>query len=1230
MRRPIAWLAFLALAVLALLAGRLLLQSPDQVRAQTTMTIGGDAANTIPENLHVVLVLNVYFVTGADPAYTFTWSLEGVDATHFGLTLGVGDSSATSIVHDQPFDYEVPDDDDGNNIYHMTLKAVNDTTSESATLPITVEVTNVNEAPTISESDASYTIDEKTPTSMVIATFTASDEDADTVLTWTLGGPDAEDFAIVDGELRFKNVPDFEMPFGSSNGYVLSVTVTDDGATPLSASTRVFLVWVANVNEPGKVEFEGAASEGQQLTATVTDEDGLRDIPNVQWQWARGSAAAGPFTDFSGATSIGSVTSSSYTLAADDVAQYIKATAVYGDGHSPGNVFDKSESAVSGQVAAGMTISGDTANTTPENLDTAILNDYSVTDADESHTFTWSLEGVDATHFIHGTGHSSTSLIAHGKRFDYEDPDDDDGNNIYHMTLKAVNNTTSESATLPITVEVTNVNERPFFTNTLIGQGSFHEDRDPAVVAVEYAAADPDAGTTFAWTLEGDDGHFFTITEKSGSNTQAELRFGASPDFEMAADHDENNRYEVTVKATDNGILADRTNTTSVTHELTIFVINVNEPGMVELMGTLSGGAQLTAELTDPDGEPTDLTWQWARGSTAMGTFTDIGGATDANYTTVAADVERYLRATASYDDPVSTAGSPKRTASAVSGPVAAGTMTISGDTAPTTPENTSTFDVRYDVTPAPDDSDTLVCSVEGDDVNAFFFAEDTRADQCGLFHRVQFDYEDPKDSDGKNTYDMTLKAVNETTSESATLPITVTVTNVNEAPTISGPTVTAPTTWDGVFQFTVEENTPASAAFATYTASDPDGDSLTWSLEGFTGEKFGIVENPAGSGQWELSFGKLPDYEDPDGLGFPDATNEYYVIVTVTDDGMPEMSASTVSLTVDIVNLNEPGKVEFEGAASEGQQLTATVTDEDGLRQIPNVQWQWARGSAAAGPFTDFSGATSIGSVTSSSYTLAADDVAQYIKATAVYGDGHSPGNVFDKSESAVSRQVAGGMTISGDTAPTTPENATTFDVRYDVTPAPDPTETLVCSVEGDDVNEGVNVIFYAVATQTDECGLYFTVPFDYEDPKDSDGKNTYDMTLKAVNETTSESATLPITVTVTNVNEAPTLSAPTVTAPTTWNGFFNFVVEENTPNTTAIATYTASDPDGDTLTWSLESADSEDFEIVDGELRFETTPDFEDPVDTSNTYFVIVTVTDDGAPPMSASTAGARCRGR
>ena len=78
----------------------------------------------------------------------------------------------------------------------------------------------------------------------------------------------------------------------------------------------------------------------------------------------------------------------------------------------------------------------------------------------------------------------------------------------------------------------------------------------------------------------------------------------------------------------------------------------MTKPGTVALSATQPEmGIPLTATLTDADGTITGTTWQWSSSDTADGTFTDITGAASARYRPAEADLEKYLKATATYAD---------------------------------------------------------------------------------------------------------------------------------------------------------------------------------------------------------------------------------------------------------------------------------------------------------------------------------------------------------------------------------------------------------------------------------------------------------------------------------------------------------------------------------------------------------------------------------------------------
>ena len=86
------------------------------------------------------------------------------------------------------------------------------------------------------------------------------------------------------------------------------------------------------------------------------------------------------------------------------------------------------------------------------------------------------------------------------------------------------------------------------------------------------------------------------------------------------------------------------------------------------------------------------------------------------------------------------------------------------------------------------------------------------------------------------------------------------------------------------------------------------------------------------------------------------------------------------------------------------------------------------------------------------------------------------------------------------------------------------------------------------------------------------------------------------------------------------------NTAIKYADQSTVAVHTYTANDPDGDTVTWSLSGPDSGDFNIGadTGILTFKSSPDYDNPADadTDNVYEVTVQASDGTEPGSLTGT--------
>ena len=204
---------------------------------------GTSATVSVPENTTAVTT-----VVGSDPDFpsrTLTYSIfAGGDGTAFSINPSTGVLSFAN-----PPDFEAPTDSDEDNVYDLTVQTTDGSTTASQTLVVTV--TDVLEAATITSNgggaSASIEIPENT---LFVSTVTAVVPDAGQKLVYSIvGGADAAWFMIDPsaGTLSFCSPPDFEAPTDADANGVYNVIVKASDGGP--AATQALAVTVTNVNE---------------------------------------------------------------------------------------------------------------------------------------------------------------------------------------------------------------------------------------------------------------------------------------------------------------------------------------------------------------------------------------------------------------------------------------------------------------------------------------------------------------------------------------------------------------------------------------------------------------------------------------------------------------------------------------------------------------------------------------------------------------------------------------------------------------------------------------------------------------------------------------------------------------------------------------------------------------------------------------------------------------------
>ena len=180
-----------------------------------------------------------------------------------------------------------------------------------------------------------------------------------------------------------------------------------------------------------------------------------------------------------------------------------------------------------------------------------------------------------------------------------------------------------------------------------------------------FTASDQDARGQIFWTLEGEDADDFVLTSTGlpvstglgGPDEPIAIRFASPPDYENPTDANLDGVYKVTMVATDSpGARA--------TRSLAIFVDNQYEQGAVVLSDEQPLiGQSIAATIEDPDNNVAVVTWQWQRATSTApdANWTVIKGATASTYvprtddkSTTAMEQDDngyYLRVVATYTD---------------------------------------------------------------------------------------------------------------------------------------------------------------------------------------------------------------------------------------------------------------------------------------------------------------------------------------------------------------------------------------------------------------------------------------------------------------------------------------------------------------------------------------------------------------------------------------------------
>jgi VCBS repeat-containing protein len=717
-------------------------------------------ATSINENVASGATVGTLSSTDVDAGSTFTYSLSGTDAASFSITGSTLKTAAS-------FNFEAK------STYAITV-----TTTDQGSLTFnknfTITVNDVNEAP-IDITLSATSINENMASGATVGTLSSADVDAGSTFTYSLSGTDAASFSITGSSLQTAASFNYE----TKSSYSITVTTTDQGALTF---TKNFTITVNDVNEaPTDIALsansinENMASGSTVGTLSSTDADAGNTFTYV----LSGTDAA----SFS-------ITGSTLKTAASFNFEAKSSYAITVTTTDQGSLaFSKNFTITVNDLNEAPTDLILSASSINENLASAsTVGTFASTDPDTGNTFTYSLSGTDAASFS-----MTGSTLQTAASFNFE------AKSSYSITV-----TTTDQGSLTFnknfTITVNDVNEAP--TDITLSATSINENMASGSTVGTLSSTDADAGNTFTYSLSGTDAASFSIT---GSTLQT----AASFNFESKSS------YAITVTTTDQGSL-------TFTKNFTITVNDVNEaPTDIALsaasinenmtsgstVGTLSStdvdaGSNFTYSLSGTDAASFSITGSTLKTAASFNfeakssyaitvTTTDQGSLSfNKNFTITVNDINE-----APTDVALSATSINENMASGSS----VGTL--------------SSTDV--------DAGNTFTYTVGGTDAASFAISSGM------LVTTASFNYET------KSSYSITLTTTDQG-SLAFTKSFTISVNDVNEAPTDI--TLSAAS---------INENMASASTVGTLSSTDVDAvSSFTYSLSGTDAASFSIVGN--------------------------------------------------------------------------------------------------------------------------------------------------------------------------------------------------------------------------------------------------------------------------------------------------------------------------------------------------------------------------------------------------
>ena len=498
------------------------------------LTACGGGGGSTPLELSVAPFAQFELIENQTGSWSIDASSNKTDPISFSLSSGPDSSffslSGNTLSFTGTANYEAPNDTNKDSVYEVSVTV--SSRSVSKTQAIYVQVADVPEAPVISNAS----IDNVKENITSVATISASDEDAGSVLTYSLldsGGAKDEKLLSINesGVVTFISAPNYESPSDFNLDNTVEFTaVVSDGSFSAQADYSFEII---DVNESPSIATtkisdiaEGVSSiatisasdpdAGASLSYSLVDSNGTKDEGLLSINSSTGAVAFIAAPNFETPTDVGADNKIEFSVLVSDGSLEVSQDYSF----SITNVNEgPTISTSSFSIAEGSTAIGTIA----------------ASDPDASSTLSYTISGTDSSKF---SINASSGAVAFLSPPNFESPTDNGLDNTYNFNVTVSDG--SLSSTQSIAVAVGNVNEAPSFS---IASAQSYVENSGATISV--VANDPDASSSLTYTLSGADASKFTIS------SSGVLSFSSAPDYEAPSDSGSNNIFNLSVAVSD-------------------------------------------------------------------------------------------------------------------------------------------------------------------------------------------------------------------------------------------------------------------------------------------------------------------------------------------------------------------------------------------------------------------------------------------------------------------------------------------------------------------------------------------------------------------------------------------------------------------------------------------------------------------------------------------------------